>query len=182
MRLAFAFFFAAASFAVPALAGAVDIPATTHVLTTPAPVPVPNRVIAPEIKVPPTSAPVTGPPQNPSTPTLWLQPQIDHQLILSNISESMTPYGSKGCMQFSISASLNAADAITLLGVYSKNENLVKANVYAPPIRYELVNASIKSYSESDGPSGASVKLTLTEQRFNAVTGTGASTASISGC
>jgi hypothetical protein len=167
MRLVFAILFAAAASVAPGLAGAIDVAPPIHVVATPAPVPV--KILAPQAKLlPPTPspAPVTGPPQNPSTPTIWMKPQVGHQVILSNISENMSAQGSHGCMQFTISASLNAADAITVLGYYTAHVNIEEAFVYAPPVVYVLKNASIKSYTESDSSSGSRVTMTLNEQQF----------------
>ena len=152
MRLPLAALFVAALLAVPLLSGA-------------APTPPANRLIEP-IKLTPTATPVTGPPSNPTTPTLWLKPQVGNQLILSNITETMAP--SKGkCVLFAIGASLNAADAAELLTLSNNNVVIVQARVYVPPsIVYAITNGQIKSVSESAGPTGSSVKFTLTEQKL----------------
>jgi CDP-4-dehydro-6-deoxyglucose reductase len=88
----------------------------------------------------------------------------------------MTPVGTKGCMQFSVTAALNSADAVTVLGLYSRNVVITQARVYAPPVVYTLDNAVIKSYSESDRPSGATVSMTLIEQKFSVNAGTNTTT------
>jgi hypothetical protein len=175
MRLALATSFAAALLTAPLLAGAVVehsvVPLTT---ITPSPAPI-THVLAPALKLPsptPTSAAVNGPPANPATPTLWLDPVVGKQVILSNISESITPQGSHGCMQFTITATLNPADAVTVLSFYTQNEIMREARVYAPPsVVYYLTNAVIKSYSASDGPSGSSVHLTLNPQKMTVMAG-----------
>jgi hypothetical protein len=172
MRLAFASFFAAALFAVPSLAGAVvEHSAIPLPVITASPEPT-FHTLAPVSKLPiATPAPVTGPPVNPSTPTLWLKPAIGNQVILSNVSESMTPQGSHGCMLFTITAALNSTDAVTVLGFYNKNEVMREARVYAPAVVYALTNAIIKSYSASAGPSGSSVHLTLNAQTMTVTSG-----------
>jgi hypothetical protein len=144
------------------------------------PTPLLNRVLSPTVKLPvATSAPVSGPPANPSTPTLWMKPAVGNQVILSNVSESMSPQGKPGCMSFTVRATLNAADAVTVLRYYTSNEIITEARVYAPPsVVYDLTNATIKSYNESDGPSGSSVTLTLNQQKVIVQSG-GTSTVSV---
>jgi hypothetical protein len=178
VRLAIASFFAVALFAAPSLAGAVvEHSAVPAVVMTPSPAPI-VHVLEPVIKLPPaTAVPVSGPPVNPATPTLWLKPVIGNQVILSNVSESMTPQGSHGCMLFTITAALNATDAVTVLGFYNENEVMREARVYAPAVVYALTNAVIKSYSASAGPSGSSVHLTLNAQKMTVTSG-GTSTSS----
>ena len=166
MRLALAALFATALFVVPFLSGA-------------APTPVP-RAIVPEtlIKLPPTPMPPSGPPTNPTTPTLWLKPGVDAQVTLSGITESMTPQAKRGCVVFTITASLNAADAAAILNLYNKNETLTQARVYVPPsVVYTITNGTIKSYSESAGAKRASATFTLTEQKYSVLTGSNTVTA-----
>jgi len=122
MRLAFASFFAAALFAVPFLSGAA----------TPAP-----RIIMPEIRLPISAPPVSGPPINPTTTTLWLKPRVGRQVTLSSITESMTPQAKRGCVLFTITASLNAADAVTILDFYNKNDTIAEARDAAERIAVE---------------------------------------------
>ena len=158
MRLAFASFFATALFAVPFLSGAA----------TPAP-----RIITPEIRLPISApAPVSGPPINPTTTTLWLKPRVGRQVTLSSITESMTPQGKRGCVLFTITASLNAADAVTILDFYNKNDTIVEARLYVPPsVVYTITNGTIKTYGASAGASGGSATFTLTEQNYSVKTG-----------
>jgi hypothetical protein len=152
MRLAFAAFFAAALFVVPFHTGAAP---------TSAP-----RLIEPIKLPPPTPTPVSGPPVNPSTPTVWLKPAVDPQVTLSGITESMTP-GKHGCVVFTITATLNATDAVTILNLHNKNEIIHEARVYVPPsVVYTITNGLIKSYSESAGAKGGSATFTLTEQKY----------------
>jgi hypothetical protein len=173
MRIALATLFAAILLGAPFLAGAaVERTAIPLATITPSPAPI-THILAPVVRLPsPTPGPVTGPPSNPSTPTVWMKPQLGHQVILSNVSESLTPQGNSGCMLFTISATLNAADAVIVLGYYTTHVNLVEARVYAPPsIVYILANASVRSYTESDGPSGSSVHLTMTAQKTSVSAG-----------
>ena len=157
MRLALSASFTAALFVTPSFSGAAP---------TPSPGP---RILAPEIRLPMSSATSSsGPPENPTTTTLWLKPVVDHQVTLSNISESMTPQGKRGCMLFTITASLNKADAVSILALYNKNEVISEARIYVPPsVVYTLTNGAIKSYSESSGPSGSSATFTLAEQKYS---------------
>jgi hypothetical protein len=161
MRLAFAALLSAGLLAVPLVSGADTAPGSGP------------RVITPDLHAPvPIPTVVTGPPASPSSPTVWLQPSVDRQIILSNISESMTPLGSHGCMQFTITAALNTTDATTILGIYVKNETLTAARVYAPPsVTYLLFNGQIKSYSASANASGSSATFTLVEQRYSVQSG-----------
>jgi hypothetical protein len=171
MRIALALLVAAAALTAPLAAATMPTGAGT-----PIPNVVPNKVLAPQLKVAtpsptPTTAAAMTPPTNPTTPTLWVSPITGHPFTITNISESMSPSGTHGCFGFAVSASLNAPDAISILTLYSQHTVLSKANVYAPPIVYELQNAVIKSYSESDGPSGASVKFSLTAEKMTIKSG-----------
>ena len=162
MRLAFAAFFAAALFVVPFVSGAAPTPAPT-----------PPHAIVPDrsIKIP-TPTPVSGPPANPTTTTIWLKPLVGHQVTLSSITESITPQGNHGCLLFTITASLNAADAATILDFYNKKDTIAEARLYVPPsVVYTIINGSIKSLKESAGPSGSSATFTLTEQKYSVQTG-----------
>jgi len=162
MRLAFAAFFAAALFVVPFFSGATPTPAPTPLHLT-----VPDR----SIKIP-TPTPVSGPPANPTTTTLWLKPVVGRQVTLSSITESMTPQGNHGCVLFTITASLNAADAVTILDFYNKKDTIAEARLYVPPsVVYTITNGTIKSYRESAGPSGNSATFTLTEQKYSVRSG-----------
>jgi hypothetical protein len=161
MRLAFIAFFAAALLAVPFLSGAAAAP-------TPGPmhVTVPDRSI---VLPTPTN---TGPPVNPTTTTLWLKPTVSRQVTLSNITESMAPQGKPGCVLFTITASLNTADAVTILDLFNKNEIVAEARIYVPPsVVYTITKGAIHSYKESAGPSGSSATFTLTEQKYSVTSG-----------
>jgi hypothetical protein len=172
MRLALASLFAAALLAGPSFGGAaVEHSAVPLPVVTASPAPA-IHVLAPVSKLPvATPATVTGPPVNPSTPTVWLEPMAGNQVILSSVSESMSAQGSHGCMLFTITAALNPTDAVTVLSFYNENEVMREARVYAPGVVYKLTNALIKSYSASAGPSGSSVHLTLNAQKMTVTAG-----------
>jgi hypothetical protein len=160
MRLAFTAFFAVALFAVPFLSGAAP---------TPAP---PLHVIVPDRSIKLATPSPTGPPVHPTTTTIWLKPVNGRQVTLSNITESMAPQGKHGCVLFTITASLNTADAVTILDFYNKNETIAEARIYVPPsVVYTITKGAIKSYNESAGPSGSSATFTLTEQKYSVTTG-----------
>src|ERR1700693_5974304 len=149
---------------------APEVPRTPDHVATPSPTPTPLPIFHP-ITMPRGAS---GPPANPTTPTLWLKPVVDPQVTLSNITESMSYQGK--CAVFTITALLNAGDAVTVLKIYQKNEK-VEANVYVPPsIVYKLNNATIKSYSESAGPSGSTATFTLAPQKFTVTTGNNSDT------
>jgi hypothetical protein len=172
MRLGLASFFAVALLAGPSLGNAaVEHSAVPLPVVTASPAPA-IHVLAPVSKLPVViPAPVTGPPVNPSTPTVWLKPTVGNQVILSSVSETMSPQGNHGCMLFTITAALNPTDAVTVLGFYNENEVMREARVYAPGVIYALTNAVIKSYSASAGPSGSSVHLTLNAQKMTVTAG-----------
>jgi hypothetical protein len=130
---------------------------------------VPDKLIRPTPAPTPSAGPqtVSGPPVNPTTPTLWLKPTVSRQVTLSNITESMAPKGKPGCMLFTITASLNAADGVTILGMYNRNEQIKEARIYVPPsVLYTLTNGAIKSYSESASAKGATATFTLSDERY----------------
>jgi len=84
----------------------------------------------------------------------------------------MTPQGKRGCVLFTITASLNAADAVTILDFYNKNDTIAEARLYVPPsVVYTITNGTIKTYSASAGASGGSATFTLTEQKYSVKTG-----------
>src|ERR1700688_4107251 len=81
---------------------APEVPRTPEHVATPSPTPTPFPIFHP-ITMPRGAS---GPPANPTTPTLWLKPVVDPQVTLSNITESMSYQGK--CAVFTITALLNA--------------------------------------------------------------------------